>query len=40
MVCIHCVMITVIQFYILCKDGLNKGQNYMDLTDAENVKKR
>ena len=25
---------------ILCKDGLNKGQNGMDLTEAEDIKKR
>ena len=23
-----------------CKDGLNKGQNGMDLTEAEDIKKR
>ena len=25
---------------ISCKDGLNRGQNGMDLTEAEDIKKR
>ena len=25
---------------ISCKDGLNKGQNFMDLTESEDIKKR
>ena len=28
------------QRHISCKDGLNKGQNSMDLTEAEDIKKR